>query len=115
MGYFSGNKVFDDRLRTIEALYRVGAKRRQILGMYTLELTFVNIIPIIAMLFGSFPVIRFVSVLYLGINENFIKFKNYFPAWFLTLIIVGALALIIIGWFIALIPKIYRYKPVKQE
>ncbi|NHJ48542.1 MAG: ABC transporter permease [Asgard group archaeon] len=115
MGYFTGNKIFDDRLRTIEALYRVGAKRRQILGMYTLELALVNLLPIVVMLFASFPVIRFVSVTYLGVDENYIHFHNYFPAWILVLIIIGGLALIMIGWMIALIPKIYQYKPVKQE
>jgi hypothetical protein len=115
IGYFTGRRIFEERLRTTETLYRIGAKRRQILGMYTLELTFVNIIPIIVMLFASFPVIRFVSVYYLGVSETYTLFQNYTPAWLLTAIIFGGLILIILGWLIALIPKIYQYKPIKQE
>jgi len=115
IGYFSGNKIFDDRIRTIESMYRVGAIRRQILQMFTFELVLVNIIPIITMIFAAFPLAKFLSVYYLDVSEIYIPYKSYYEAWMIALFIIGGLALSTIGWLIALVPKIYRYRPVKQE
>ncbi|MHA1306522.1 MAG: FtsX-like permease family protein [Candidatus Heimdallarchaeota archaeon] len=115
IGYFSGNRIFNDRMRTIESLYRVGAVRRQILTMFTFELILVNLIPLIGMIFAAFPLSKFLSVYYLGVSEIYIPFKSYYSGWLITLIILGGIMLSIIGWWIALIPQIYRYRPVKQE
>jgi hypothetical protein len=115
IGYFSGNKVFDDRVRMIESMYRVGAIRRQILLMFTFELVLVNFIPIIVMIFASLPLARFLSVFYLGVSEKFVYYKAHLSGWIITLLILGGLALSALGWLIALIPRVYRYKPVKQE
>jgi len=115
IGYFSGIKIFDDRIRAIESMYRVGAIRRQILQMFTFELVLVNIIPMITMIFAAFPLAKFLSVYYLGVSEIYIPYKSYYEAWIIALFIIGGLALSTIGWLIALVPKIYRYRPVKQE
>ncbi len=115
VGYFTGNKILEDRMRTIESLYRLGAVKRQILGMFTLELFFVNLLPIIIALAISLPLIKYLIIYYLGLNENYIFFQSYLPIWLLTLIVIAGILISTFGWIIALIPKLYKYKPGKQE
>jgi len=115
IGYFTGLKIYDERLRVIESLYRSGAVRRQILGLFTIELTLVNILPMIASIIASVPLIRFLAVFYLDVREVSIIFSPDIPIWVFVVAIIGGLLISTLGWFIALIPAIYRYKPIKQE
>ncbi|MHA1126368.1 MAG: FtsX-like permease family protein [Candidatus Heimdallarchaeota archaeon] len=115
IGYFTGLKIYDERLRVIESLYRSGAERRQILGLFTLELTLINIIPMIASVLASIPLIRFLAVFYLDVREQYILFSPDIPVWIFIVAIVCGMVISMIGWFIALIPAIYTYRPIKQE
>ncbi|MHA1441679.1 MAG: hypothetical protein ACTSPK_07460 [Candidatus Heimdallarchaeota archaeon] len=115
VGYFTGLKIYNERLRVIESLYRSGAVRRQILGLFTLELTLVNIIPMVASILASVPLIRFLAVFYLDVREQYIFFSPDIPAWIFVVAILSGMLISTLGWFIALIPAIYTYKPIKQE
>ncbi len=115
IGYFTGMKIFDDRIRIIESFYRIGAERGRILGLFTMELFFVNILPITIAMLASIPFIRFLAVYYLNVQEYYIPFTLGMPAWLFIVIILGGIVLSSIGWFLAIIPALYRYRPVKQE
>jgi hypothetical protein len=115
IGYFTGMKIFDDRIRIIESFYRIGAERGRILGLFTMELFFVNILPITIAMLSSIPFVRILAVYYLNVQEYYIPFELGMPAWLFIVIILGGLVLSAIGWFLAIIPALYRYRPVKQE
>ncbi|MHA1367440.1 MAG: ABC transporter permease, partial [Candidatus Heimdallarchaeota archaeon] len=115
VGYFTGLKIYNERLRVIESLYRSGAVRRQILGLFTLELILVNIIPMVVSILASVPLIRFLAVFYLDVREQYIFFSPDIPAWIFVVAILSGMLISTLGWFIALIPAIYTYKPIKQE
>ncbi|MHA1122910.1 MAG: FtsX-like permease family protein [Candidatus Heimdallarchaeota archaeon] len=115
IGYFTGMKIFDDRIRIIESFYRIGAERGRILGLFTMELFFVNILPITIAMLGSIPFVRLLAVYYLNVQEYYIHFELGMPAWLFIVIILGGIVLSTIGWFLAIIPALYRYRPVKQE
>ena len=115
IGYFTGMKIFDDRIRIVESFYRIGAERGRILGLFTLELFFVNIIPITIAMLASIPFIRFLAVYYLGVQEFYMPFKLGMAGWLYVAIILGGILVSVIGWLLAIVPLLYRYKPVKQE
>jgi len=115
VGYFSGTKVYEDRIRIIEAMYRAGAKRRQILGYFCIEVFIINLIPLIIAIIASYPLIRYVADIYLNVREWYHKFEPNYPIWMVMLVIIGGLIIASIGWWIAITPLIYRYRPVKQE
>jgi hypothetical protein len=115
IGYFTGMKIFDDRIRIIESFYRIGAERGRILGLFTLELFFVNILPITIAMLASIPFVRFLAIYYLGVQEFYIPFTLGMPGWLFVVIILGGIAVSILGWLFAIVPSLYRYRPVKQE
>lgn len=115
VGYFTGRKIFEERGRIIEASYRVGAVKGQILGYFTLEYLLINLLPMITTLLISLPLIKYISVYYIGIEERYYLYKPGIPVWLIILVILGGITISLIGWLISLVPLIYRYKPVKQE
>ncbi len=115
IGFFTGMKIFDDRIRIVESFYRIGAERGKILALFTMELFFVNILPIAIALVASIPFIRFLAVYYLGVQEFYSPFTIGLPWWGYIVIILGGILVSILGWLLAIIPPLYRYKPVKQE
>jgi len=115
VGYFTGIRLFEERSKIIESLYRVGAVRGQILRFFTFEFLLVNSIPLIVMVIGSLPVIRFVALYFLGANEVYSPYQPGVPAWIIIIVILAGLLITTIGWLLSLIPALYRYRPVKQE
>ncbi|NHJ86446.1 MAG: hypothetical protein FK734_13360 [Asgard group archaeon] len=115
VGYFTGIRVFEERGKIIESLYRVGAIRGQILRFFTLEYILINILPLIIMTLTSLPLIKYIAKYFLGYSEYYSPYRANIPAWIIFVVIVGGLLVSTIGWLIALIPSIYRFKPVKQE
>jgi len=115
VGYFTGIRLFEERGKIIESLYRVGAVRGQLLRFFTFEYLLVNSIPLIVTVIGSLPVIRFVALYFLGANEVYSPYQPGIPAWIVILVILAGLLITTIGWLLALIPALYRYRPVKQE
>lgn len=115
VGYFTGRKIYAERGRIIESSYRVGAERNQILGFFTLEHVLINTLPIITTLLISLPLIRYISLYYVGIQEVYYPYKPGIPFWIILLVILGGIAVSLIGWLIALVPLIYKYRPIQQE
>ena len=115
VGYFTGRKIYEERGRIIESSYRVGAERSQILGYFTLEHVLINGLPIIITLLLSLPLIRYISLYYVGIQEVYYPYKPGIPFWIILLVIIGGIAISLIGWLVALVPLIYRYRPIQQE
>ncbi|NHJ86868.1 MAG: FtsX-like permease family protein [Asgard group archaeon] len=115
VSYFTGKKIFEDRIRIIEILYRAGVKRRQIIGYFGLELFLVNIFPLILTVALSFPLLNYLGDSYLNIREWYHDYNPIFPAWVVVIVMFLILILAALGWWIAMIPLIYKYRPIKQE
>ncbi|MBN1329038.1 MAG: hypothetical protein JXA54_06150 [Candidatus Heimdallarchaeota archaeon] len=115
VGYFTGLRIFEERGRIIESLYRVGAVRGQILRFFTFEYILINLLPIITMIILSLPIIRFVAKYFLGYNEYYSVYQANIPSWIIIIAIIGGLLVTTFGWLLALIPSIYKFRPVKQE
>jgi MFS family permease len=115
VGFYTGVTIYDERRRIMDSLYRTGAVRGQILGIYTLEMTLVTLIPITVTLLASILLIKFIATFFLGVQSNYYPFKPEVSWWLILLLIFGGLALSLIGWFATIAPAIYRYRPVKQE
>ncbi|GAI20473.1 unnamed protein product, partial [marine sediment metagenome] len=96
-------------------LYRVGAVRGQILGIFTFEYFLVIALPLLITVFASLPLFGLVANFFLNTQSYYQTYAPGIPAWTVVLIILGGLVISMLGWLLALIPAIYRYKPVKQE
>ncbi|HUT82833.1 MAG TPA: FtsX-like permease family protein [Candidatus Bathyarchaeia archaeon] len=115
VGYFTGLRIFEERGKIIESLYRVGAIRGQILRFFTLEYILINLLPMTIMILLTLPLLRFVAKYFLGYNEYYSPYKPNVPGWIILVVILGGLLVTTIGWLFALIPSIYKYRLVKQE
>lgn len=115
VSYFTGLKIFEERSRIIESLYRVGAVRGQILGIFTFEYFLVIALPLLITVFASLPLFGLVANFFLDTQSYYQTYTPGIPAWTVVLIILGGLVISMLGWLLALIPAIYRYRPVKQE
>ena len=115
VSYFTGLKIFEERSRIIESLYRVGAVRGQILGMFTFEYFLVVALPLLITIFASLPLFGLVADFFLDTTSYYQTYTPGIPAWTIVLIILGGLVISMLGWLLALIPAVYRYRPVKQE
>ncbi|MCK5046085.1 MAG: hypothetical protein KAS22_05865 [Candidatus Heimdallarchaeota archaeon] len=115
VSYFTGLKIFEERSRIIESLYRVGAVRGQILGMFTFEYFLVIALPLLITIFASLPLFGLVADFFLDTQSYYQTYTPGIPVWTIVLIIIGGLVISMLGWLLALIPAIYRYRPVKTE
>ncbi|MHA1555810.1 MAG: FtsX-like permease family protein [Candidatus Heimdallarchaeota archaeon] len=115
IGYFTGLNVFDERVRVIEVLYRVGAEREKILSIFLMESCLINLVPLLVAMLISLPLIRVVELFVIGLQEVYYPFKHGIPFWLFLVLFLSGIIASTIGWLISMIPQIYRYKPVKQE
>ena len=115
IGYYTGLKIMEERGKIIESLYRVGSVKRQLIGMFTTELLFINLLPMIIMILISLPLIKFISIFILGVQQDYFPYKAGIPFWIILSFLLAGLIIAILGAFIAILPTIYRFKPVKQE
>ncbi len=115
VSYFTGLKIYEERGRIIESLYRVGAIRGQILAIFTFEYFLVISLPLLITVFASLPLFGLVADFFLESQSFYQPYTPGIPAWTIVLIIIGGLVISMLGWLLALIPAIYRYRPVKQE
>ncbi|MHA1123943.1 MAG: FtsX-like permease family protein, partial [Candidatus Heimdallarchaeota archaeon] len=65
VSYFTGLKIYDERGRIIESLYRVGAVRGQILAIFTFEYFLVVSLPLLITVFASLPLFGLVADFFL--------------------------------------------------
>lgn len=115
VSYFTGLKIYEERGRIIESLYRVGAVRGQILAIFTFEYILVVSLPLLITVFASLPLFGLVADFFLESQSFYQPYAPGVPIWSIMLIIIGGLVISMLGWLLALIPAIYRYRPVKQE
>jgi len=114
-GYFTGLRIFEERGKIIEALYRVGAVRGQILKSFTFEFILINLLPMVLMILLSLPMIKFFAKYFLEYNNYYSQYRANVPGWIILIVIIGGLLITTIGWLFALMPAIYKFKPVKLE
>lgn len=115
IGYFTGQKIYEERVRIIESLYRVGAVRGQIVGLFTFEMGLTNLLPMVVTILSSLPLLKVISINTLGAQNVYYPFKPGIPIWVYFVVIIGGVVLAIGGWLLSLAPSVYRYRPIKQE
>jgi len=115
VSYFTGLKIFEERGRILESLYRVGAVRGQVLGIFTFEYFLVITLPLLITVFASLPLFGFIADFFLESQNIYQPYAPAVPAWMIVLIIIGGIIISMLGWLLAMVPSIYRYRPVKQE
>ncbi|MHA1125692.1 MAG: hypothetical protein ACTSO7_09955 [Candidatus Heimdallarchaeota archaeon] len=115
ISFFTGIQIYNERTRAIESMYRVGGVKRQIFGIFTIELVLVNFLPLLLTMLISLPLIRLSAYYFLDVQEKYFPIKANIPFWLFLVIFILGISLAVIGWVMALLPQIYRYKPVQQE
>ena len=115
IGYFTGLKTYNERVRIVEALYRSGATREQILGFFAIECAIINTIPMLIAMLVSLPLLRIVAIYSLAVQEDYYHYRPGIPFWIFILVLVLGIIVSIAGWLLAMIPQIRGYRPVKQE
>ncbi|NHK30802.1 MAG: ABC transporter permease [Asgard group archaeon] len=115
IGFYTGVSIFEERGRIMDSFYRSGAVRRQILGIFSIEIILINSIPILITMITSLPLIQYIASYYLYLQSFYYPFKPGISWWLILLLFLAGITLSLIGWFIALVPAIYRYRPEKQE
>ncbi len=115
IGYFTAIKLFENRLEVIEILYRIGKNRSQILMNFTYEVLLITSIPLAISLSFTLPLLRTLSLNFLGIYQEYHHFSVYLPWWLVIVSILLFFMVILTSWFSGLIPLIRKYRPIKQE
>ncbi len=114
IGYITGQEIYQQRLRNIEADYRLGATKRQLLFEYSLEISLIALVPLIfSLVIGIFTSQYY--HLFLNIDISYLNFKLWIPWWLVILIFILSYISIFSGWYTNIYTNIRKYKPTKQE
>ena len=108
-------KIYQDRIRVVEAIYRVGAKKPQIWWTFTKEILMVLLLPVLVSTFAFIPLIRLAAVQVLGVPDFSVPFTLWIPGWLLLVVIISSIIATMSGWFAGIIPQVRSYRPIKQE
>ncbi|MBN1330085.1 MAG: hypothetical protein JXA54_11485 [Candidatus Heimdallarchaeota archaeon] len=110
----NGLNLYEQQVRVIEATYRVGISRTEILRGFMLELSVNTIFPTLFAVFAS-SFFVYCYALILSVNQQYNRFSFWLPVWILLLALFISISLLNLGWFIGIKKKISQYQPVKQE
>lgn len=114
-GIFSAINLYQQRLRVIESEYQIGATRRQIWGNFTIELLWIILIPVGFTMLIAFPIIRYLSVYVIDLNDIFKEFIPWLPWWLVLILVFLGITTMTLGWLVKMIPLVRGYRPIKQE
>lgn len=113
-GFVVGQDIYQQRLRNIEADYRLGATKKQILFEYSLEITLIVFLPMIFAILLGVITSQYYHI-FLNIEINYLNFKSWIPWWVVILIFILSFTSIFLGWYSNIYYNIRDYKPTKQE
>jgi len=114
-GIITAQNIYYQRLRIIESEYQIGAKRYQMWGSFTIELLFIIILPLLASMAITIPLLYYVGGILLNLEQFYVKFTPWLPWWLVIMIIAFGLFIITGSWLIEIIRLVHRYRPIKQE
>ncbi|NHJ05294.1 MAG: ABC transporter permease [Candidatus Heimdallarchaeota archaeon] len=114
-GIITAQNIYYQRLRIIESEYQIGAKRYQMWGSFTIELLFIIILPLLASMAITIPLLYYVGGTLLNIEQVYVKFTPWLPWWLVIMIIAFGLFIITGSWLIEITRLVRRYRPIKQE
>jgi ABC-type antimicrobial peptide transport system permease subunit len=113
-GYIRASTIYQYRLRVIEAEFRLGINREEILKGMILEVLLTTVIPIlVSLLFGILYLLLLKQLI--PIRQIYCPFTLWLPWWILLLTILISSSLIIGGNSASLVPQVRNYRPVKVE
>ncbi len=115
IGYIGARNIYQARTRIIEAMYRIGCKRKQLWQYFSIELLFIALPIILVSIFAFIPLVRIVGTAIFGLYENYLRFILWLPWWIIIIAIFASVFTLVIGWLSGIIPLIRGYKPHKQE
>ncbi len=114
-GYLTAKNIYNQRLRIIESEYKVGAKRIQIWGNFSIEFLFVIIIPLITSILITTISLHGAFGFLLKMPQTYKEFLPWLPVWLMCLIPLLSIVVIFCGWLLEMIHQVNKYKPVRQE
>ncbi len=115
IGYFTAMRIYRERVRIIESIYRSGTMKEQIWASFSIEIVLTILFPTIISAFAFLPLLKTIATFFLNVQAIYYPFQIWLPWWTIVLTIVGAILATLIGWFLGIIPLVRRYRPVKQE
>ncbi|MHA1880468.1 MAG: FtsX-like permease family protein [Candidatus Heimdallarchaeota archaeon] len=115
VGFFTSIRIFDERKRIIDSLYRVGARKQQLIGYFSLEHVLINSLPLLLAILSSLFLVKVLALNFLGAKEYYYPYHPGIPWWLFLLVFLLGQALLLVGWLAVLFPAIYRFKVEKQE
>lgn len=113
-GYITGQDIYQQRSKNIEADYRLGATKNQIFFEYTLEIFLIVFLPLIFSVIIGIISSQYYH-LFLNIDISYLSFKPWIPWWLVILIFILSFISILFGWGSNIYTKIRGYKPIKEE
>jgi len=115
VGFFTAVRVFDERKRIIDSLYRTGAEKKQLIGFFTFEHFLINSLPLLLSILSSLFLVKALALNFLGAEEHFYPYHPSIPWWLFILVFLLGQLLLLSGWLVVLVPALYRFKVEKQE
>ncbi|TFF90858.1 MAG: ABC transporter permease [Promethearchaeota archaeon] len=113
--FTSAQTIFKDRLKIIESLYRIGAKREQLWKSFTIEIVLLISIPlIISILIGIF-LLPLIGKIFINQHQVYSLFKPVLKWWTIPLFYFVTYLIIMSGWFLSIIPQVKKYHLLKQK
>ncbi|NHJ04248.1 MAG: ABC transporter permease [Candidatus Heimdallarchaeota archaeon] len=113
-GLIAAKNIFSERIRIIEAAYQVGARKSQIVRMFSFEFFLVLLLPSIISISVIVTTLYTITGYLFNIQSIYKKFLPWLPWWLILLILFFSFALIFCSWLILVVYQIQRYKPIKH-
>ncbi|HUU76868.1 MAG TPA: FtsX-like permease family protein [candidate division Zixibacteria bacterium] len=113
-GLIAAKNIFSERIRVIEAAYQVGARKSQIVQMFSMEFFLVLLLPAIISISIIVTILYTITGFLFNIQSIYTRFLPWLPWWLILLILLFSFALIFCSWLILVLYQIQHYKPIKH-
>ncbi len=114
-GYFKAINIFKVRQLLLEVFISKGAKKRFIVGNFTIEFILVLTSPFIISLGIAIPYINNLSSFLLNLSTDYLTYDSWYPCWLLILIGLVGLVSAVLGWSTSLNFLVRNYQLTKSE
>jgi len=115
LGILTARSTYLERMRIIDSIYQIGARKNQIWQIFTIEFLMVIILPTIFSM-GLITVLLYTVLGFLfNVPMDYKKFIPWLPLWLIISIGLLVITLISIGWMLKITNDVKNYHPLKYE
>jgi len=115
LGFIVASNTYQNNIQAIEAAYRVGATKRQILINHLLELLLVILSPILFSVVGGFFLQKVLSSFLYDSPIAYNPIELWIPYWLIGVVLFVEIVCLMLGWSLKFFYDLKSYQPIRQE